>query len=265
MKEMQRNRKKKSRSPGAGQVPPIYRRRKIVGIAEENANLLRILHRHLAREGYKVVEFHTAEHIVDSVLKNNVDVLLVDLAVPHCDGIELARFVRRVSSVPLIIMAGREEIETRIAGLDAGADDYLTKPFDLRELSARLRAVFRRKTESAGLDESRTTSWRIGGSQLLLMGYQLVNDGKRTARLTEREFTIFVRLLEQLGTPVTREELVAHTTGEDRYPNDRRIDVHIARIRKKLSAIGEHGLVIRAIRSFGYVAEGIAESMPATI
>jgi DNA-binding response OmpR family regulator len=264
MQEMRRN-KKKSSSQSAERVPPIYRRRKIVGVAEENANLLRILHRHLARDGYKVVEFHTAEHIVDGVLKNIMDVLLLDLAVPHCDGIELARYVRRVSPIPLIIMAGREEVETRIASLDAGADDYLTKPFDLRELSARLRAVFRRKTEAAGLEESRTTSWRIGDSQLLLTGHRLINNDKRTARLTEREFWIFVRLLEQLGTPVTREELVAHTSGEDRYPNDRRIDVHIARIRKKLSAIGEHGLVIRAIRSLGYVAEGIAESMPATV
>ena len=262
---MLRSKKKKSKKSGVAQLPPVYRRRKVVGVAEVNANLLRILQRHLTRDGYKVVTFQAAEQILDSVLNNGVDVLLVDLAIPHCDGIELARLVRRVSPIPLIIMGERQEIETRIAGLDAGADDYLTKPFDLRELSARLRAVFRRKSESAGVDVSRTTSWRIGGSQLQLMGHQLVNEDKRTARLTEREFSIFVRLLEQLGTPVTREELVAHTTGEDRPPNDRRIDVHIARIRKKLLAIGERGLVIRCIRSFGYVAEGIAESMPATV
>src|SRR5690349_5187498 len=148
---MQRNKKKKNKKAGAGQLPPVYRRRKVVGVAEVNANLLRILQRHLTRDGYKVVAFDAVEQILDSVLNNGVDVLLVDLAIPHCDGIELARLVRRVSPIPLIIMGERQEIETRIAGLDAGADDYLTKPFDLRELSARLRAVFRRKSESAGV------------------------------------------------------------------------------------------------------------------
>ncbi len=232
----------------------------MAGIVEDDVKLLATLRGHLMSEGYDVVAFHSAEETLDGVLHDSLDVLLLDLMLPHCDGIELARLVRRVSSIPLIIVTGREEIETRVAGLDAGADDYLTKPFDLRELSARLRAVFRRKTEGAGKVAMKATSWRCGSSQLLLLGRQLVNDGARSAKLTEREFAIFVQLLEHLGTPVAREELLAHATGGDWSPTDRRIDVHVARIRKKLSTVGERALVIRCVRSLGYVAEGVADS-----
>jgi DNA-binding response OmpR family regulator len=248
-----------------GKINPVHRRRKIVGIAGRDLHLLRILKRHLTRDGYKTVEFHAPEYALDSVLTHGVDALLLDIGLPHCDCMEFSHFVRRLSSIPLILLAGRDDVETPMAALDAGADDYLVKPFDMRELSARLRVGFRRRAENPPRDASRTASWRVGDSRLLLRGYQLVRDDARCARLTAREFSIFVRLLEQLGTPVTREELQVHSTGEDAHPNDRRIDVHIARIRKKLSAIGEHGVVIRCIRSLGYVAEGLAESMPVTM
>lgn len=257
--------KKKNANPDSGKVDPVHRRRKIVGIAGADPHLLRILKRHLARDGYKTVEFRASEYALDAVLTRSVDALLLDAELPHCDCIEFSHFLRRLSSIPLIILAGRDDVETLLSGLDAGADDYLVKPFDMRELSARLRAGLRRRSENHPKDASRTTSWRVGDSRLQLRGFQLVRDDARSATLTAREFSIFVRLLEQLGTPVTREQLQIHSTGEDPHPNDRRIDVHVARIRKKLSAIGEHGVIIRCIRSLGYVAEGFAESMPVTM
>lgn len=235
--------------------------RKVVGIVEDDDSLIRILCRHLQREGYATMVFQSAAATIDSALRRELDILLVDLSLPGYDGMELARNVREISPIPVVIITGRSEIEARVSCLDAGADDYLTKPFDPRELSARLRAIFRRVEANPGKNPGSAFVWQLSNCRLLPLGRQLVGHDKRVAHLTEVEYLTLEFMLQRLGSPVSREELSFRTTGRHWNPPDRRIDVHVARIRQKLAALGEQKLTVRSVRGVGYMAEGAASKL----
>ncbi len=240
---------------------PAPERRKIVGIVEDDDNLVRLLRRHLQRDGYATVDFLSPADAIDSVLRRELDLILIDLTLPNCNGMDLARDLREVSAIPVVIITGRSEVEARISCLDAGADDYLTKPFDSRELSARLRAIFRRVEANPGITKSSIFAWQLGNCRLLPFGRQLVGHDNRVVRLTEVEYLTLEFLLQRLDSPVSREELSFRTTGKHWDPPDRRIDVHITRIRRKLAAVGERNLALRCVRSVGYIAEGVAHKL----
>lgn len=235
--------------------------RKIVGIVEDDDSLVRILQKHLHRDGYATMVFQSPDAAIASVLRLELDVLLVDLMLPGCDGMKLAQNVREISAIPIVIITGRSEIEARVSCLDAGADDYLTKPFDPRELSARLRAIFRRVEANPGKNPNDFSAWQLSRCRLLPFGRQLVGNDNRAVRLTEVEYLALEFMLQRLDSPVSREELSFRTTGRHWNPPDRRIDVHITRIRRKLAMLGERGLTLRCVRSVGYVAEGIARKL----
>lgn len=251
----------KSADGGQDATPAVPERRKVVGIVEDDDSLVRILCRHLDREGYKTMVFQSPDTTIDSVLRRELDVLLVDLTLPTCDGAELARNVRDVSPIPMVIITGRGEIEARVSSLDAGADDYLIKPFDPRELSARLRAIFRRVEANPGPDQH-TCAWRFSNSHMLPYSRQLLGYNGKSVKFTEVEYLVLEFLLQRLGMPVSRDELSFRTTGRRWNPPDRRIDVHVTRIRRKLTSLGEKRLAIRCVRGVGYMAEGIASLFP---
>ncbi|MCW5575491.1 MAG: response regulator transcription factor [Burkholderiales bacterium] len=236
-------------------------RPKTVGIVEDDDSLVRILRKHLKVEGYRTAVMQSPEETIDRVLGRELDMLLIDLALPGCDGVEIARSVREISPIPIVIITGRGEIDARVGCLDAGADDYLTKPFDPRELSARLRAIFRRVEANPGRPQNGLFTWRLSACRLLPLGRQLVGNNHKVVRLTEVEYLTLEFMLQQLGSPVSREELSFRATGRHWEPPDRRIDVHIARIRRKLAMLGERKLTVRAVRSVGYIAEGIAHKL----
>lgn len=195
----------------------------------------------LVRDGHAVDWLKDGEHARQAVAGDeNWDVVLLDLGLPRRDGMEVLRAVRRASAVPVIIMTARDQLEDRVQGLDAGADDYLVKPFDIAELKARLRAVSRRHGGRA------VTEIRHGELVLLPAAQEASWQGQRV-ELTRREYMLLSTLVENAGRVLTRDRLEQALYGWNEDVDSNALEVHVHHLRKKLSP----GF-IRTVRGVGY-------------
>lgn len=195
----------------------------------------------LVRDGHAVDWLKDGEHARQAVAGDeNWDVVLLDLGLPRRDGMEVLRAVRRGSAVPVIIMTARDQLEDRVQGLDAGADDYLVKPFDIAELKARLRAVSRRHGGRA------VTEIRHGELVLLPEAQEASWQGQRV-ELTRREYMLLSTLVENAGRVLTRDRLEQALYGWNEDVDSNALEVHVHHLRKKLSP----GF-IRTVRGVGY-------------
>ncbi|MCG6940612.1 MAG: response regulator transcription factor [Thiohalocapsa sp.] len=215
-------------------------------IVEDNLPLARGVARYLRSQGYStalasgLVEFRTLFR------SGGADLVLLDLNLGTDDGLTLAPELGLTAGVGLIIMTGRDDIHDRVRGLDAGADDYLIKPFAMDELAARVRAVLRRRVRASGSD----STLRLGPVELDQIRGELRCDGRaQKVTLTERQLDILHRLMAAAGDTVRRAELLPHEHWE---PGDRSVDVHVSGIRRKLAAAGMDMLRISTVRSRGY-------------
>jgi two-component system response regulator MprA len=206
------------------------------------------LRRALALEGYEV---HLAEgglsglrQVIDTV----PDAVLLDVLMPDMDGLELCRTLRsRGDRTPVLMLTARETVADRVAGLDAGADDYLVKPFDLDELLARVRALLRRSVATA--DEGARLRY---GDLLLDQDARSVRIGDRTVELTRTEFALLELLMLNAGKVLTRGTIQQRVWGYDFGPSSNSLGVYIGYLRRKLEAEGEPRLV-HTVRGLGYV------------
>lgn len=195
----------------------------------------------LVRDGHAVDWLKDGEHARQAVAGDESwDVVLLDLGLPRRDGMEVLRAVRRDSAVPVIIMTARDQLEDRVQGLDAGADDYLVKPFDIAELKARLRAVSRRHGGRA------VTEIRHGELVLLPAAQEASWQGQRV-ELTRREYMLLSTLVENAGRVLTRDRLEQALYGWNEDVDSNALEVHVHHLRKKLSP----GF-IRTVRGVGY-------------
>ena len=181
-----------------------------------------------------------------------VDLVLLDLMLPDADGLDLCRRIRASSDVPIVMVTARGDTADRIVGLEIGADDYLPKPFEPRELLARIRAVLRRRGAGG------TTPG--GGSDVLRFGRLEIDRGAREVRLdgrarplTSHQFELLVALAESAGRVLTREQLMGRVRGEALDAFDRSIDVHVGRIRAAIEDDARHPRRIVTVRGAGYV------------
>lgn len=183
----------------------------------------------------------------DAILKSTAhDLVLLDLGLPRLDGLEvLRRLRRRRSTVPVILLTVRDAPEERVAGLDAGADDYLAKPFNLSELEARVRALLRRANQGAGPDLVH------GPLRLDMAGRRLYQDGE-PLELSAREFAIVELLMLREGRVVTKQQISEHLFGWDDASSANALDAFVYRLRRKLES---SGVDIRTIRGMGYLIE----------
>jgi two-component system OmpR family response regulator len=178
-------------------------------------------------------------------------VVLLDLGLPDEDGLDLMRALRRQWLGPVIIVSGRGEPVERIIGLELGADDYVSKPFDLRELLARIRSVLRRARpveEADGVPVFEFDGWRLDTRSRSLAG----PDGSEIA-LTSGEFELLLALLQRAGEVLTRDQLMNVLHGHDAGPYDRAIDVQIGRLRRKIEADPARPRLIKSVRGAGYL------------
>ncbi len=179
------------------------------------------------------------------------DLIILNLKLHQDDGLDVLRDFRSSSDVPVIMTGGELEESDRVVGLELGADDYLTIPFGLRELLARIRAVMRRRSASINR-QTETGKWRFGGWELRLKARQLLDPSGRQVPLTKGEYALLLALVEAAGRPLSREYLLQATRiHEDIY--DRSIDVQILRLRRKLETDASAPKVIRTERGIGYV------------
>lgn len=191
--------------------------------------------------------------VLDQVDSGSADLVLLDLGLPGDDGVDIARAIRSRSSLPLIMLTARDTVSDKVSGLDAGADDYLTKPVDPEELLARVRALLRRSVRSTGESaDGPPSSVRFEGFHLDCQSRQLRNQAQGVCKLTNREHELLMCLLLGAGQARSRDVLCRQVNGRAWDPADRSLDVHVANLRKKLRRLGAPGDMIETIRNQGF-------------
>jgi len=219
-------------------------------LVDDDAELCTSLKRLLGMDGFSVTAVHDGEAGVRHALKGGYDLVILDVMMPRGDGRKVLRRIRLTSQIPVIMLTARGDEADRIAGLERGADDYLPKPFNPRELVARMRSVLRRKTDLAMPNVVKIDDLEIDGTQR-----RVVRDANEIA-LTGAEFDILWLLVRSAGTVLTREEIAEAALGRSMGVFDRSIDNHISNLRKKLGAHAGGAERIQNVRGSGYVYTG---------
>lgn len=216
-------------------------------VAEDDRAVRTAVQRALAFEGYDVIVARDGAEALATVLNDDPDAIVMDVSMPHVDGLEACRRIRaRGLTTPILMLTARHEITDRVAGLDAGADDYLVKPFALEELLARLRALLRRSI-------GEIAEVLAVGDLAVDTGARHVNRAGRTVTLTKTEFDLVELLVRNAGIVLTREQIYERIWGYDFGTTSNSLDVYIGYIRRKTEAGGEDRL-IHTVRGVGYVA-----------
>ncbi|MCH7823738.1 MAG: response regulator transcription factor [Acidobacteria bacterium] len=217
-------------------------------VIEDDPDILEILEYNLANEGFEVVCATDGERGLREAASNKPALVLLDLMLPGIPGLEVCRRLRSepdLRNVPIIIVTAKGEEADAVAGLEVGADDYVTKPFRIRELMARVNAVLRRTAEPPPLDESRLV---CGGIVVDLLRHEVSVDDEQV-ELTLAEFRLLAALAQQPGRVFPGASLVRQITAGGYQISERNVDVHIAALRRKL---GGHGTTITSVRGIGY-------------
>jgi DNA-binding response OmpR family regulator len=207
----------------------------------------------LEDEGWVMEEAETGESALELFGRNPADVVLIDIMLPGIDGFEVCRSLRRSSDVPIIMVTARADTHDVVAGLEAGADDYLTKPFAPKELSARIRALLRR---------ARTPEHAATGSVLRFGELEIIPDqgvvkvGEREVHLTKTEFRLLCELASSPGRVFSREVLLERVWGYGYFGDGRLVDVHVRRLRTKIETDAANPRHVATVRGLGYKLQG---------
>lgn len=219
-------------------------------IVDDEMEMRKLIGIYLQQEDYFVEEAENGKEAYEKVLTNDYDLMILDVMMPIMDGWETMEQVRKVSSIPIILLTAKAAVEDKVSGLMAGADDYLVKPFDEAELIARVKALLRRTQKSSG------------NNDLLKYRGIVINPTARSVmckehfmNLTHTEFDLLEVLLKHKGTVFSREQLVELIWGLDFMGDDRTIDSHIKNLREKLSSYGIDKSFIKTVWGIGYKVE----------
>jgi DNA-binding response OmpR family regulator len=223
---------------GVGRDPRVL-------VVEDDDEIAQVLQRSLRLDGYDVRIAGDGEAALDQAAAYHPDLVILDLGLPKLDGIEVARRLRSADDVPILMLTARDAVESRVEGLDSGADDYLVKPFERQELLARLRALLRRRPPR-------------GSASLVVADLSLnpdtheVQRGERQIELTQREFELLEYLMRNERIVVPRQRLLEEVWGYDPFATTNTIEVFVSNLRRKLEGGGEPRL-LHTIRGAGYV------------
>ena len=233
---------------------------KTVALIEDDADLFSLLKYNIEKEGFRFTGSQTGKDALELCRRERPDVIILDIMLPDSDGIEICRGVRSnadLAHVPVIFLTARGSESDRILGLELGANDYMVKPFSVRELIARLRNQLRAPA---------TPARRLRGD-----GLELDRDSCRVRlhgkalTLTATEFRLLEFLMSRPGVVFSREQLLDYVWGMDRAVTDRTVDVHILRLRQKVEADPASPALIRSVRGFGYLFDPGMETAPAKV
>ncbi len=217
-------------------------------LIDDDVELCSMLTEYLGKNGFRVKAAHRGDTGLNAALQRSWTLVLLDVMLPGLDGFEVLKRIRAESSVNVILLTARGEDVDRIIGLEIGADDYLPKPFNPRELLARMRAILRRHAGAASLDSA---VLRVQDLELDPAARRVVQNGTKLD-LTDVEFGLLEMLMRSPGRVVTRDELSETVLGRKFDPFDRSLDMHISRLRRKLAREGYDEDQVKTIRGAGY-------------
>jgi DNA-binding response OmpR family regulator len=222
-------------------------------VVDDDPRIHRLLARYLGREGYSVRTASSGVEMRRLLATEQPDLIILDLRLPGENGLTLAQELRAQSDVAIIILTGKMDTIDKVVGLEMGADDYVTKPFEERELLARIRTVLRR-TSCCDISTSslQGSIARFAGWQLDLTAYTLTSPIGEQVHLTSHEFQLLAALVTRHNRVLTRDEILELVAGRDRTPYDRSVDVLVGKLRGKIGDNPKHPCFIQTIRGVGY-------------
>ena len=206
-------------------------------VADDEANIIKLLRLYLREAGYEVVAAHDGREALERFRAESPDLVILDLMMPHLNGFDVCTEIRKDSDVPVIILTARSDDVDKIVGLEMGADDYITKPFNPREVVARVKANLRRRDwdKMSSADEGEPQAITIDDLTLDPSSRDVMVAGERV-RLRQREFDLLEAFMRHPNVAIDRERLLSMVWGEDFFGDARTIDVHVAWLRDKLKA-----------------------------
>lgn len=209
-------------------------------VVEDERDLNKLLRRHLEDEGHSVVQVFDGPSAILAIQQERPDLVILDWMLPGLDGLEVCRRARRLSVVPILMLTARSEEIDRVLGLEVGADDYLTKPFGIRELLARTRSLLRRVELDREASAAETGPPVVtSGSLRVDLPQHVVSIEGRTVELTPKEFDLLALLARYPGRAFGRDYLMEKVWGFENSGSDRTVDTHVLRLRKKLGPVGD--------------------------
>ncbi len=226
-------------------------------VLDDEVGITLLLANYLQGHGFRVTQIHDGAALRALMAADTADLVLLDLGLPGEDGFSIARHIRENWRCGLVIVTGRGDPVDKVVGLEVGADDYVTKPFDLRELAARVKAVLRRLTPDASAATAAAPPpperLRFAGWRLDTAARSLSNAQGEAVPLTTGEFDLLCAFARHPGRVLSRDFLLEQTRGREAAPFDRTIDVQVGRLRKKIEANADDPQLIKSVRGAGYI------------
>ncbi len=220
-------------------------------VVDDEPSITEFVGYNLKKEGYEVEIAENGDQALEAAAARTFDLVVLDVMLPGMDGYEVCRRLRATSSVPVLFLSARDTELDKVVGLEIGGDDYLAKPFGVRELTARVKALLRRATP--GTRESETFGERIeaSGIQLDDAAHTATSDG-RPIDLTPREFELLACLMRHSGKVLSRDQLLREAWGWEFLVETKTVDTHVKRLRDKLEAAGVDPALVETVRGYGY-------------
>ncbi|MBU3804200.1 MAG: response regulator transcription factor [Candidatus Cellulosilyticum pullistercoris] len=226
-----------------------------IGIIEDEKNISDMIKYNLEKEGYEVFTAYDGTEGLALIEKESLDLLLLDIMLPNIDGLEVCKKVRQKMEIPIIIISAKADEFDKVLALELGADDYVTKPFSIREVMARIKARLRRKIPELTVPEEGGDQLREGNLEMDLKKYEVSKNGE-VIELTLREFELLKFLWQSKGEVFTREDLLTKVWGYEYYGDVRTVDVTIRRLREKIEDDASKASFVLTKRGVGYYFRG---------
>jgi DNA-binding response OmpR family regulator len=224
-------------------------------IVEDDANLLETIKYNLRKEGYDVVTASDGVMALEVARREKPDILILDIMLPKLNGFEVCRILRKEMTFPILMLTAKVDETDKIVGLEIGADDYMTKPFSMRELMARIRAMLRRVKMTEVPSAKEPASIKKGNLEIDIARHHAALSGT-TLELSPKEFDLLAFLAKNNGLVFSREQLLEKVWGYDFAGDTRTVDVHIRWLRQKIEADASHPQYLVTVRGTGYKLEG---------
>ena len=221
-------------------------------LVDDDPNIRQLVNLYLEKEGFEVSMADRGDAALEQFRQSPPDLILLDLMLPGMDGWQVCREVRKTSNVPIIMLTAKDEVFDKVLGLELGADDYIAKPFDMKEVVARIKAVIRRFQQPEATVANRELNFP---GLAVNIGHYTVSYMGRELEMPPKELELLYFLASHPGTVFTREQLLEQVWGYDFFGDSRTVDVHVKRIRDKLVGSEEMGWSVRTVWGVGYKFE----------